>query len=128
METWEKKPTKLKKHWMERYSGKLIGCKGTSLSVYNQQTKTWKQALVDNQGGYFDFTGEILREELGVIRISNNISDYAWDGRDEYGDQLANGTYFYKVYIQQNGQQVSHRETLGDKGFKNGFGKMQLLR
>lgn len=71
---------------------------------------------------------EILREELGAIRIGNNISDFAWDGRDEYGDQLANGTYFYKVYIQQNGQEITHRNSGGDQGFKNGFGKIQLLR
>lgn len=71
---------------------------------------------------------EILREELGAIRIGNNISDFAWDGRDEYGDQLANGTYFYKVYIQQNGQEVTRRDSGGDQGFKNGFGKIQLLR
>ncbi|MFT7035093.1 MAG: hypothetical protein ACJA2S_003615 [Cyclobacteriaceae bacterium] len=71
---------------------------------------------------------EILREELGAIRIGNNISDFAWDGRDEYGDQLANGTYFYKVYIQKNGQEITHRNSGGDQGFKNGFGKIQLLR
>ena len=71
---------------------------------------------------------EILREEMGSIRIGNNITDYAWDGRDEYGDQLANGVYLYKVYIKQNGQDITHRQTAGDKAFKNGFGKMYLLR
>ncbi|MEQ6120147.1 C25 family cysteine peptidase [Reichenbachiella sp. MALMAid0571] len=71
---------------------------------------------------------EILREELGSIRIGNNITDYAWDGRDEYGDQLANGVYLYKVYIKQNGQDITHRQTSADKAFKNGFGKMYLLR
>ncbi len=71
---------------------------------------------------------EILREELGNIRIGNNITEYAWDGRDEYGDQLANGVYLYKVYIKQNGEPIDHRDTAGDKGFKNGFGKMYLLR
>lgn len=71
---------------------------------------------------------EILREELGPIRIGNNITDYGWDGRDEYGDQLANGVYLYKVYIKQNGNDISHRQTAGDKGFKNGFGKLYLLR
>lgn len=71
---------------------------------------------------------EILREEMGSIRIGNNITDYAWDGRDEYGDQLANGVYLYKVYIKQNGQDITHRQTSADKAFKNGFGKMYLLR
>ncbi len=32
--------------------------KGMSLSVYHPQTKTWRQAWADNQGGYYDFTGQ----------------------------------------------------------------------
>lgn len=38
-------------------TGTYAGMKGTSLSVYNPQTQTWKQAWADNQGSYFDFTG-----------------------------------------------------------------------
>ena len=40
-------------------TGAYGGMKGTSLSVYNPQTKTWKQAWADNQGSYFDFTGVV---------------------------------------------------------------------
>ncbi|MCR9133659.1 MAG: hypothetical protein NXI08_13840 [bacterium] len=40
-------------------TGAYAGLKGTSLSVYNPQTKTWKQAWADNQGSYFDFTGVV---------------------------------------------------------------------
>lgn len=40
-------------------TGAYAGMKGTSLSVYNPQTKTWKQAWADNQGSYFDFTGVV---------------------------------------------------------------------
>lgn len=36
------------------------GFKGTSISVYNPQTKTWHQAWADNQGGYFDLLGSTL--------------------------------------------------------------------
>lgn len=71
---------------------------------------------------------EILKEELGPIRIGNNISDFAWDGRDEWGDQLANGIYLYKVYIRHSGDSFENRNTKGDKAFKQGFGKMYLLR
>ncbi|HMV09444.1 MAG TPA: hypothetical protein PK325_06960 [Cyclobacteriaceae bacterium] len=35
------------------------GFKGTSISVYNPQRKTWHQAWADNQGGYFNFLGEV---------------------------------------------------------------------
>ncbi|MBU2913193.1 C25 family cysteine peptidase [Reichenbachiella agariperforans] len=71
---------------------------------------------------------EIFMDELGSIRIGNNLSEYAWDGRDNYGDQLANGVYLYRVMIKNPGEEFKHRDTAGDKGFKNGFGKMYILR
>lgn len=71
---------------------------------------------------------EILQNELGPIRIGNNITEYAWDGKDEFGDQLANGVYIYRVLIRKNGQFMEHRPTAGDRGFTKGYGKMYLLR
>ena len=71
---------------------------------------------------------EITQDELGPLRIGNNLSEYAWDGRDEFGDQLANGPYLYKVTIRINGESVDMRESAGDKAFKKGYGKLYLLR
>jgi hypothetical protein len=71
---------------------------------------------------------EIFQDELGPVTIGNNITDYAWDGKDEFGDQLANGVYIYRVLIRKNGQFMEHRSTAGDKAFKKGYGKMYLLR
>ena len=71
---------------------------------------------------------EILQNELGPIRIGNNLTEYAWDGKDEFGDQLANGVYIYRVLVRKNGQFMEHRPTAGDKAFKKGYGKMYLLR
>ncbi len=71
---------------------------------------------------------EITQDELGPIRIGNNISDYSWDGRDEFGDQLANGVYLYRVIVRANGEQLKLRSTSGDRGFEKGIGKMYLLR
>ena len=77
-------------------------------------------------------TGKIVREitqdELGMIRVGNNISDFAWDGRDEYGDQLANGVYLYRVVMGGNAADIKKRETAADKAFKKGFGKLYLLK
>jgi len=70
----------------------------------------------------------ILGAELGPVRIGNNISEYAWDGRDEYGDLLANGVYLYKVVVRQNGQTLELRPTAGDRAFKKGIGKLYILR
>lgn len=71
---------------------------------------------------------EITQSEIGSIRIGNNITEYAWDGHDEFGDQLANGVYFYKVFINSNGQGIDQRATNADGAFKNGFGKLYILR
>ncbi|MEM7548485.1 MAG: C25 family cysteine peptidase [Bacteroidota bacterium] len=71
---------------------------------------------------------EILQDELGPIRIGNNITEFAWDGRDEYGDRLANGVYLYRAIVRSNGQGIDNRPTEGDRGFKRGFGKLYILR
>jgi hypothetical protein len=71
---------------------------------------------------------EIMREELGAIRIGRNITDYAWDGKDEFGDQLANGVYVYRVITGINGSDIEKRETNADQYFKKGWGKMYLMR
>ena len=77
-------------------------------------------------------TGKVVKEidqyELGPIRIGNNISTYAWDGKDEFGDQLANGVYLYRVKMRINGVDVERRESAVDDFFKEDFGKMYLLR
>ena len=80
----------------------------------------------------FTLTGKVVREitqaELGPLRIGNNISDFVWDGKDEYGDQLANGTYLYRVQSEINGKKVGHRGTSGDRGFRKGWGKLTIIR
>ncbi len=71
---------------------------------------------------------EISESELGPIQIGRNISDYAWDGRDEFGDQLANGVYLYRVKAKIDGVDIELLKTGGDKYFHKGLGKMYLLR
>ena len=48
-------------------------------------------------------TGRVVREidldELGPIHIGNNISEFRWDGTDEFGDRLARGVYLYKMSV-----------------------------
>lgn len=70
----------------------------------------------------------INKEELGNLRVGNNVTDYAWDGTDEFGDKLANGVYIYKVDIQDDTEEVKHFDTAGDQFFKKGYGKIYLMR
>lgn len=77
-------------------------------------------------------TGKIVREinkaELGILRIGNNISDFTWDGTDQFGDKLANGVYFYNVSSRINFNSIKERKTAGDKFFKKDIGKIYLMR
>lgn len=77
-------------------------------------------------------TGKVVREitkaELGNIRIGRNISEYVWDGKDDFGDKLANGVYLYRVITRHNGKAIEKRETEADSFFKKGFGKLVIMR
>ena len=71
---------------------------------------------------------EISREELGYLHIGRNITEYAWDGKDEYGGKLANGVYFYHIITRLHGNQIDHMNTSADEYFKKGIGKMVIMR
>lgn len=80
-------------------------------------------------------TGKIVREitmdELGPIRIGRNITEFKWDGTDQYGQKLANGVYLYRVVTSLNGKTMDKYKAKSDntdKFFTNGYGKMYLMR
>jgi len=77
-------------------------------------------------------TGKVVKEirmdELGPIHVGRNITDYAWDGTDMYGDRLANGVYLYRVITRLNNQEIENIATQADQYFKHEFGKMYLMR
>jgi hypothetical protein len=71
---------------------------------------------------------QIHLNETENIKIGNNMTKYFWDGKDEFGDPVANGVYIYKVISEINNLEIEHRSSEGDKAFKNGLGKMYLIR
>ncbi|TNE54455.1 MAG: hypothetical protein EP338_07650 [Bacteroidetes bacterium] len=77
-------------------------------------------------------TGKVVREitldELGPIHIGRNITEFSWNGTDQFGDRLANGVYLYRVQSRLNGESIKHRDSDIDQYFKKGFGKMYLMR
>ena len=85
-------------------------------------------------------TGKIVKEitkaELGSLHIGRNITDYKWDGTDQYGQKLANGVYLYRVITNLNGAALGKFNTVDangdkvdtDKFFNKGYGKMYLMR
>ncbi len=85
-------------------------------------------------------TGKIVKEittqELGSLHIGRNITDYKWDGTDQYGQKVGNGVYLYRVITNLNGVSLEKFKTIDgngnnvdtDKYFKRGYGKMYLMR
>jgi flagellar hook assembly protein FlgD len=80
-------------------------------------------------------TGKIVREitkdELGPLHIGRNITEYKWDGNDQYGQRLANGVYLYRVVTTLKGSRMQKFTDKGDdtdRYFNKGYGKMYLMR
>lgn len=80
-------------------------------------------------------TGKIVRDitkdELGPLHIGRNITEFKWDGTDQYGQKVANGVYLYRVITNLNGKSLDKykaKDDNTDKYFNNGYGKMYLMR
>ncbi|MFN2457716.1 MAG: C25 family cysteine peptidase [Chitinophagaceae bacterium] len=80
-------------------------------------------------------TGKIVREitkqELGPLRVGRNITEFKWDGTDQYGQKLGNGVYLYRVVTNLNGRSLDKYKSESDnteKYFNKGYGKMVLIR
>jgi hypothetical protein len=71
---------------------------------------------------------EITRAEFGDMKIGHNISQFAWDGNDTYGDRLANGVYLYQVFTRINGQDIKKRNTSADQFVLHNVGKIYLMK
>lgn len=74
---------------------------------------------------------EIVKDELGPLHIGRNITEFKWDGTDQYGQKLANGIYLYRVVTNLNGKTLDKYKADGDntdKYFTRGYGKMYLMR
>jgi len=79
---------------------------------------------------------EITRDELGPLHIGRNITEFKWDGTDQYGQKLGNGIYLYRVITNHNGNSLEKFNTTDangdrvntDRFFNKGYGKMYLMR
>jgi hypothetical protein len=74
---------------------------------------------------------EIRKDELGPLHVGTNITEFAWDGSDRYGDPLANGLYLYRIISKgSDGKSLKNFElpSNADRFFKNGIGKLYLAR
>jgi hypothetical protein len=42
---------------------------------------------------------QLSQEDLGSLLVGTNLTAGGWDGKDTFGDALANGIYIYKLAI-----------------------------
>lgn len=73
---------------------------------------------------------EITEADFGPLRPGTHVSDFCWDGRDEFGDQLANGVYLYRIVAKKADDsdfELFENQAV-DGFFKGGVGKVVLLR
>jgi len=80
-------------------------------------------------------TGKVVQEineaQLGPLHIGTNITQYKWNGTDQFGQKVGNGIYLYRVITNLNGKSLGKFTDQGDntnKYFKSGYGKMYLMR
>ena len=80
-------------------------------------------------------TGKVVREitedELGPLHVGTNITQFKWDGTNQYGQKLANGVYLYHVVTNLNGKSLDKYQSQNDNTdqyFNKGYGKMYLMR
>lgn len=80
----------------------------------------------------YNISGKVVktidRDELGTLHIGRNITEFVWDGTDDFGDRLANGVYLYRVIVRLHNESIDHITTGADTYFKHEFGKMYLMR
>lgn len=86
-------------------------------------------------------TGKIVREidktEIGNLTIGRNMTDYKWDGNDQYDNPLGNGVYLFRVIASNEGEALDYyniyselngSNKVEDAYHKSGFGKLYIMR
>ncbi|MBK7232325.1 MAG: hypothetical protein IPH93_08680 [Saprospiraceae bacterium] len=66
---------------------------------------------------------------MGPLNVGTHITEYEYDGTDEFGTKLANGVYLYRMVVKDDsGSDFKKLDTGTDQFFQHGFGKMVILR
>ncbi|MDZ4748608.1 MAG: C25 family cysteine peptidase [Saprospiraceae bacterium] len=73
---------------------------------------------------------EITQEDLGALAPGDHMTEYAWDGTDQNGNELAAGIYLYRLVVKdENMNDYPSYSPYGKSEYKNkGWGKLVLVR
>lgn len=79
--------------------------------------------LMEIQVRIFTVAGRLVKTiETETVSDGNRVGDINWDGKDDYGGDLARGTYLYKVSVRP-----SSNEAIGET-INSDFEKLVILR
>lgn len=70
---------------------------------------------------------EVSKEELGPLKVGTHLTEFAWDGKDQFGDQLATGVYLFR-FLYSDDKNWETLQTGADKYTVGGIGKMVLIK
>ncbi|MFN7833031.1 MAG: type IX secretion system sortase PorU [Bacteroidota bacterium] len=88
-------------------------------------TNTWFQfehtlagQMLDVQVSIFSVAGRLVKTIQQTVANTDGyrVTDIQWDGKDDYGDQLARGVYLYRVKIR--GTDTSGNQTTAESEFE----------
>jgi flagellar hook assembly protein FlgD len=51
-------------------------------------------------------TGKVVQQFEKTLTPTTNLVSIDWDGKDEFGDQLAKGVYVYRLIITNNNNET----------------------
>lgn len=58
----------------------------------------------------FTINGKLVKSfQDQILADGSHFESFTWDGKDEYGDRLANGVYIYKVKVKAEGKAIAER-------------------
>lgn len=78
---------------------------------------------LDVRVSVYSLSGRMVKDiHTSVISDGNRVRGINWDGKDDYGDRLANGVYLYKIALK-----ADHSE-LHNKTIESEFEKLVILR
>ncbi len=72
---------------------------------------------------------EIDKDEIGPLQVGTHMTEFEYDGTDQFGERLANGVYLYRFKVKDLHRKDFDKYNNGtDEYFKNELGKMVILR
>ena len=73
---------------------------------------------------------EITQDEMGPMSVGGHMTEYAWDGKDDNGNELAAGMYLYRLVVKdEQMKDYPHYSPYGDGDYNSkGWGKLVIVR